>query len=225
MKLNGFRLVIINVSVVILITSLSSYGQDSNNTFPENTEKINQIFELDQKYRLMIMYGETNSAKLDSLLELPLNRRMKIIGNRNTDKYTLSDQVVDSLWQKQNAIDSSNFEQLKAIIVRDGWPGYNEKINNKTVAMLIHADTDKIKNIKPLLLNEINENSMDSEDFAKIWDRMLLDEGKNQLYGTIYTWNKEKGKQTPPKIENIQKTNEARKKIGLGELKEYKIIN
>jgi len=91
--------------------------------------------------------------------------------------------------------------------------------------MLIHADTDKIKNIKPLLLNEINENSMDSEDFAKIWDRMLLDEGKNQLYGTIYTWNKEKGKQTPPKIENIQKTNEARKKIGLGELKEYKIIN
>ena len=41
-------------------------------------------------------------------------------------KKRTKEQIIDSLWQLQNAADSLNIDELKKIIARSGWPGANQ---------------------------------------------------------------------------------------------------
>ena len=65
--------------------------------------------------------------------------------------------------------------------------------------------------LNPIFLNEIKKENMPGEIYARWFDRILYVKGERQLYGE-YLSNR-------PCVENLKKTNIARKKIGLKRLR------
>lgn len=179
--------------------------------------ELKDMIDTDQKYRWMIMYGETDQSKLDSLMELPDNIRFQIFKNHGTPKYGLSQPTLDSLWVLQNEIDSINLIRLERIISEYGWPDEKRFGKNDAYIMLIHTDSETVFGMEELLLNEVKAKRLDSYEFAKLWDRKLIDVDKKQKYGTVFFYGK-KGEILPPVVENNDSANIARKSIGLNNL-------
>jgi hypothetical protein len=175
----------------------------------------------DQKYRIMLMYGETNQKKLDSILQLPFDVRLKRLRRHDTPEYGLSKVIADSLWKIQNKIDSINVSQLKAIITRFGWPD-EKKFGETPKIILMHANVQTVKELHFFLLEEVKSKRLKPFTFATIWDRKLAQLGQKQLYGTIFKFDTD-GKTLQPLIENVDSTNKARKLIGLKPIKKYRL--
>ena len=76
-----------------------------------------------------------------------------------------------------------------------------------------------MKKYVELLGSAVNENKADPKNLAYLTDRIAVFEGKPQLYGTQFDWDK-KGELSPNPFDNLTKVNERRKSIGLNTLEE-----
>jgi hypothetical protein len=127
--------------------------------------------------------------------------------------------------EKWKRIDSENANKLKRIIARIGWPTLS-KVGKEASegAWLIaqHADMD-VKFQKECLELMKNESAEDvSEiDIAYLHDRICVNEGRPQFYGTQF-YDNEHGAYGPRPIENPESVDERRESIGLEPLAEYK---
>ena len=70
-----------------------------------------------------------------------------------------------------------------------------------------------------LLETAVEENKAESKNLAYLTDRILVFEGKPQLYGTQFDWD-EKGDLSPNPFDSLVKVNKRRKSIGLNTLEE-----
>jgi hypothetical protein len=214
---------VILFAISFLISQQFLFGQIDSKVKKDIQFQLNHMIETDQKYRIMLMYGEINQERLDSILKLPFEVRIKILSKQYTSEYNLSKSVSDSLWKLQNYIDSCNVKQLSVIIKQYGWPDENRFGKNDADVILLHANDQTIKEIQKLLLDEVNKKRLKPLLYANIWDKMLLGLGKKQIYGSIPSLNEETGKEEPPFIDNIDSTNVARQTIGLKKMKKYNI--
>jgi len=213
---------LILIFTVLSLVQCTTNRQLSKNDKKNVREQLANMLSSDQKYRMMLMYGEADKRKLDSILQLPFDVRLKILRRHNTPQYGLSKVLEDSLWKMQNKIDSVNAVQLKTIIARYGWPDEKRFGENKANIILIHAAAQKVKELHSFLLEEVKLKRLRPFTFATIWDRMLTHSNQKQLYGTIPTIDID-GKTLQPLIENVDSTNKARRLIGLRPIKKYRI--
>jgi len=213
---------LILIFIVLSLVQCTTNRQISKNDKKNVREQLANMLSSDQKYRMMLMYGETNKRKLDSILQLPFDVRLNILKRHDTPEYGLSKAAADSLWKMQNKIDSDNVVQLKAIIARYGWPDERRFGENKANIILMHADVQKVKELHAFLLREVKLKRLRPITFATIWDRKLIQQGQKQLYGTIAKFDTD-GKTLEPLIENADSTNSARELIGLRLIKKYRL--
>ena len=84
--------------------------------------------------------------------------------------------------------DHENLERVVSIIENCKFPSLNEVSQNQMDAIwlsLHHApDKQYVKKYFPLLENAKNNGDISGEAFATIQDRILMDDGEPQLYGT-----------------------------------------
>ena len=76
------------------------------------------------------------------------------------------------------------------------------------------------------LLENLVENNTGpiTKNLAYLKDRIAVFEGKSQLYGTQFDWNKN-GELSPQRFDDLSKVNQRRKSIGLNSISEQtKII-
>jgi hypothetical protein len=88
---------------------------------------------------------------------------------------------------KQNEIDKSNMQRLASIIKSYGWPGNRfAGIDNASNAFLVlqHADLASQHRYLPLLRRAVAKGEANAQDLAMLEDRVLVRDGKPQLYGT-----------------------------------------
>jgi len=122
-------------------------------------------------------------------------------------------------------IDKRNTTRARGIIKKYGWPSFNlvGKRSSKAFWLIVqHADKDVKFQAECLILlkRAAKDRQADSECEAYLTDRVLVNQGKKQLYGTQFYRDK-KGGLAPKPIEDIKNLNKRRKSFGLKPFKEY----
>ncbi len=122
------------------------------------------------------------------------------------------------------AIHEKNNARIKEIIAKHGWPGISlvGKDGSKAAWLIIqHAvlDTEFMASCLSLLKEAVTNEEAEGWCLAYLEDRVLTMAGKPQIYGTQHDIN-EQGRAVPFAIEDPDKVDFLRKKVGLDSLAE-----
>lgn len=197
MKLNLF------MTSICLLLSLSAVAQ----TKPAvNTELQKQLIEMgkeDQKHRteLMELLEKVNGPDKDKLMP----------------RYM---QLVDA----QDAIDKKLLQQLESIIAQHGWPTISlvgKEASGVAFLIIQHADLEYQKKYLPLLKEAADKNEARKLEVAMLEDRILMREGKKQIYGSQLRSNPDTGKLELYPIEDEENVDKRRASVGLMPMKDY----
>lgn len=126
--------------------------------------------------------------------------------------------------QKWDAeVDIRNTQRLKQIIREIGWPSISKvgrEAANYAWLLAQHADHDVAFQRDCLHLMQQSMNDVDATTVAYLEDRVRVNEGRPQLYGTQY-YEDEQGVFGPKPIEQPDEVDERRKVVGLEPLAQY----
>ncbi len=120
-------------------------------------------------------------------------------------------------------IDSSNLAQVELLISKYGWMGRSfvgDRANSALFFVIQHADLETQLKYVPLLQNSVELGESRPSNLALMQDRILMRQGKRQLYGSQVVLN-DRGKQVFYPIEDEKNVNVRRAKIGMQSLEEY----
>lgn len=135
--------------------------------------------------------------------------------------------VKDSSLSKQvEKIDTSNLKKMKKIVKEFGWPAISlvgKKASHLAWLLIQHADKDVDfqEYCLKLMIKAGRNNDVSKANIAFLRDRVLVNRGKPQIYGTQFYKDKT-GKLLPRIISNVETLAERRKEIGLESFKVYK---
>lgn len=119
--------------------------------------------------------------------------------------------------------DEKNTKWLKEIVAKHGWPTYTliGKDGAQAAWLLVqHADADpKFQRLCLDLMTKLPKTEISLSNVAYLTDRVLLAEGKKQLYGTQFTTIN--GKSQPRPLEDEKNVDKRRAEMGLSTLAEY----
>lgn len=119
--------------------------------------------------------------------------------------------------------DKENTERLREIVEKYGWPTHSlvGKDGASAAWLLVqHADRDpKFQRLCVDLMAKLMRDEVSTRNVAYLTDRVLLAEGKKQLYGTQFTTVD--GKWQPRPLEDEANVDARRTAVGLEPLAEY----
>lgn len=167
-------------------------------------------------------------AELDSMVEL--DQRW-----RNAHREAVN-QSVDSLTKAQlvmamNAIDSLHYLKLKELFDQYGYLGYDlvgEDGGHDFWLLMQHQDEHP--EFQEAVLNEmeiaVKNKQASYSDYAYLLDRVLVNTGRRQIFGTQMTLNSDSSSYIPKPVEDGNKLDKRRKKAGLPPMTLYiKLMN
>ncbi|MFT7901360.1 DUF6624 domain-containing protein [Tenacibaculum ascidiaceicola] len=114
--------------------------------------------------------------------------------------------------------DHRNQELVISIIEKCGMPTLNEVTQKHMNAIwlgLQHSNKKIRKKYFPQIEKSVENGDLSKQQYALMKDRILMDEGKPQIYGSQI----KNGKLY--KLENPETVNERRKKMGMGTIEDY----
>ena len=133
----------------------------------------------------------------------------------------------NAILARMRAIDTSNAERVRAIVRRYGWPS-PELVgrDGAEAACLIvqHSDLAFQKEMLPLVEKAYRSGGLSGQSYALLLDRVLVGEGKPQVYGTqakrFEEWKGQEAELEP--IEDEANVDKRRAEVGLFPLSEYR---
>ena len=127
------------------------------------------------------------------------------------------------LLAKMIAIDTANTQRIKEIIHQFGWPGrtFVGQDGAQAVFLIVQHSPDTLfqRSCLPLLQNAFKAGEASGQDLALLTDRVLVREGKPQLYGSQARFVNDKLILDP--IEDEANVDKRRASLGLPPLSEY----
>jgi hypothetical protein len=190
---------------LILFLSLSSLVYTQGNSIGQVNQSLRrELLKMqkdDQKYR-----SEIDKIEKMSLAPDEMQKR------------------VSALWEKQEKLDKRNVKRLVQIIDKYGWPGRSMvgREGSVTAFLIIqHADLEYQKKYFPMLKEAIGKGEADRDDAALLEDRILMREGKKQIYGTQLRFNEATKKLELWPIEDEESVDVRRASVGLEPIAEY----
>lgn len=183
--------------------SVSSQVRDGSPSYQKLRRELIKMSLDDQKHR------EELEARIRELSEMDKEGAMK---------------KFKAVVKKQDALDKKNINRLEEIIAQYGWPTRSMvgKQASEAVFLIIqHADLSPQKKYFPLLKEAATRNEARRDHAAMMEDRLLIGEGKKQIYGTgLRTDDLTKELKLWP-IENEEEVDARRAAVGLPPLAEY----
>jgi len=139
-------------------------------------------------------------------------------GVKNPDKAILA---------RMQTIDTANTERMRAIIRQYNWPGPELVGRDGAEAAFLlvqHADLAFQKEMLPLVEKAYRSGGLSGQSYALLLDRVLVGEGKPQVYGTqakrFEEWKGQEPALAP--IEDEANVDKRRAEVGLPPLSEYR---
>jgi hypothetical protein len=133
----------------------------------------------------------------------------------------------ESVLARMKVIDVANTERMRAIVRQYGWPGPELVGQDGTEAAFLlvqHADLALQKEMLPLVEKSYKSGQLSGQSYALLLDRVLVGEGKPQVYGTqakrIEEWKGREPVLQP--IEDEANVDKRRAEVGLSPLSEYR---
>lgn len=157
---------------------------------------LRQLVEVDQG---LLFVTQDPDRNMDSIARVELKGLEKKIFISNCA-------VVLHLWENQPQL----FKNLPSSAYHDLW------------LIAQHSDHNiKMQKLVLDILQKFNsKDSVNDSDIAYLRDRILVNEGKPQLYGTQVTFN-ESGVAIPKPIANVNEVDKRRSQVKLGPLSDY----
>jgi len=139
---------------------------------------------------------------------------------------TAADQAMRSRYSEGNAwnstIDHDNTKRVMEIITKIGWPTISKvgkKASHNAWLLVQHADHDVPFQVHCLqLLKEVPPYDIDPENLAYLEDRVRINQGRPQLYGTQF--DQIDNQHVPYPIEDESDVNGRRAALGMGPLQQ-----
>lgn len=124
----------------------------------------------------------------------------------------------------KQSINKNGYENMLQLIETSGWPKYSEVGKLAADAPLLIINHHESDSIRKRHLQQIKKSCIENEgscmEYAKIQDRILVNEGSPQIYGMQFRYNAKRNLEPFP-IENPEYVDIRRKEIGLEPLKDY----
>lgn len=195
------------IFIFLLLSFFAKFasGQTSVNLALKN--ELDSIFQLDQKYRLLL-FSEELKSRPDSVAK----------------SYSVeTSQLQNFLINKMVFIDSSNIKRIDEIIKEYGYPGKSlvgEPANEAAFFVIQHSQS--INKFLPIIKRAARKKELLFSLYAMMLDRSLMYSGKEQVYGTQgngfqilnTTTGQKEFKMVIWPIKNHKKVNRRRKKAG-----------
>jgi hypothetical protein len=203
-------MIVLNIKKYSFILLLFVFGFiQAQGTIDETLKKeLDGIYKSDQILREYINSETTDSRKLQIL---------------NETGYSRDDLENGKVYMILNKRDSINLIRIEEIIAKQGYPGktlVGEPTNEAAWYVIQHSK--KISDYFPLIQEAGSSNEISFSKVAMMHDRMLMQEGKEQLYGTQVAGENILNATTGKKefwyyvwpIQNAESVNELRKEAG-----------
>jgi len=161
------------------------------------------------------------SAILDTIYTEDQAGRLKIDSLQKL--YGWKSEQVQSLLRPMEIKDSINLIKIKNIIETYGWLGPEEvgKQGAQTIFLVIqHADSLTQVTYLPLMQEAVKKGKAQPQALALLEDRILTNQGKEQIYGSQVKTN-DAGKNEFFPIKDEINVNKRRASVGLQPLEEY----
>ncbi|MDX1828059.1 MAG: DUF6624 domain-containing protein [Lutibacter sp.] len=121
-------------------------------------------------------------------------------------------------------IGKDNYKKMQSLIEKFGWPKYSTVGKLAADAPLLVINHNESDAVRVKYLPQIKQSCLEGEgscmEFAKIQDRILVNENKLQLYGMQFRYTKKRTLEPFP-IKDPEYVDKRRKEIGLEPLKDY----
>ena len=140
------------------------------------------------------------------------NDSLELIYGRTSD-YVLAH------WMQINSIDSINQLIVDSLLNQYGWLSHNVvgRSGSTTLWLVIqHSPLPKQEYYLPIMKKAVEENKASKGNYAYLLDRVLMQQGKKQLYGSQYTIDPKTGEAVLWDIEDPENLNIRRAEMKLG---------
>jgi hypothetical protein len=121
-------------------------------------------------------------------------------------------------------IAQNNYSTMQQLLKEYGWPKYSTVGKLAADAPLLVINHHESDSVRLKYLPQIKQSCLEKEgsclEFAKIQDRILVNNNKLQIYGMQFRYNAERNLEPFP-IKDPEYVDQRRKKIGLEPLKGY----
>ncbi len=125
--------------------------------------------------------------------------------------------------EEDEKIDFNNTEEMKSIVAQIGWPTISKvgkEASFDAWLLVQHADHDVVFQRRCLdLMSVVSPSEISIKNLAYLEDRVRVNEGRPQLYGTQFFGEGEK--YGPRPIEDEENVDQRRATVGLETLAEY----
>lgn len=188
----------------------------------------------DKRWQALIDTVRANKEKAEVNFNKPLVTLLDSIFNedqadrRNIEPvqkaFGWQSKQMDSLWKKISYLDSVNLVKVKNIIDSYGWlgPDVVGEAGAQTIFLVIqHADSLTQVTYAPKMREAVKQGKARPESLALLEDRILINQGKEQIYGSQVRWNEQAGKNEFYPIRDEENVNKRRASAGLDPLEEY----
>lgn len=131
--------------------------------------------------------------------------------------------VIES--EEDDNLDRKNTERMKELVAEIGLPTKSkvgEEASHKAWLLVQHADHDvPFQKHYLQLMKEAYDGDVDKKDIAYLEDRVRVNEGMSQLYGTQFYIDQVHKMYVPRPIEDSENVDKRRQEIGLDVMEEY----
>lgn len=166
------------------------------------------------------VFAQTNTALKDSLAKMVVWDQ-KVAGFQ--PKYALNDPNREKF---KDSVFTAHYEQLQLIFSKHGYPGFDlvgKEGSNHFWLLVQHMDNwpDFQQKVLKAMKKQVLRKNASSGNYAYLTDRVRINSGRNQLYGTQVTYNTDSCQAIPKPTEKPESLNKRRKEVGLESIEQY----
>ena len=124
------------------------------------------------------------------------------------------------------AVDARHTSRMKAIVAKHGWPDRSlvgDDGSHAAWLLVQHADSAFMAQCLPLMERAVAAGQAFGKDYVYLLDRVRMQQGKPQIYGTQFTFAAD-GQLVLHPIENAEHVDERRRAIGLPPMAEQEKV-
>jgi hypothetical protein len=165
-------------------------------------------------------------APLESLFDADQNERKRVWETQlAADKagHPWTKAEIDANWEHVKTLDADNVRTLDAFLQEHGWPPVDrvgDKAELGAFLVLQHASLAMQERYLPMLREAVAKQEAEAGNLALLEDRVALDEGRGQIYGSQVTPTAGRVTLVEP-VADPARLDERRAKLGLQPICEY----
>ncbi len=204
----------ISVSMALATLAQDQTPSESSVLEPDLSKELIELGELDQKLRTTLQ---------EKMLAASKNQKQEGTSEESSEG-SEPQESIEQLWKQQTEIDQKNMKRLHEIVAKHGWPGkklVGEKAADAAFLIVQHAELPDQEKYLPILQKAAEKNDVKQSNVAMLQDRVLMRQGKNQIYGSQLRSDPKTGKIELYPIDDPEHVDERRAKVGLPPLKDY----